>query len=372
MAVTSAGPAGDTLRNHHEPLEPLSPVAPSDNATGEQRWVWENCSRNNTAYEERRCDSLPFEALNKSALCLQGRLLNDYYTNLLDCSCNGTVALALGSSVYLWNSETRTLEGHLDPHPGLQRHHMHSITCLCWSRDGTALCIGTRQGEVQLWDVEYQQNMRHIPSHWSVVGAVSCKQQLFSSGSVLGHIHHVDPRASQPLVAASVQKEGICSLQWSPGEERLASGSADGFLHIWDGNITGLTRPQQPIASMKQPSAVKAMGWCPWQRTVVATGGGWQDGELRVWETQSGRCVNSVNTNSQICALRWVEKKRCLITGHGSPHHQLTHWNWDCPSLSSVHSLTGHSQRVLHVAVNQNKDQIYSVGADQCFHIWDL
>lgn len=73
-------------------------------------------------------------------------------THLLDCSCEGVIALALGSSVYLWNSQTGALAGSLDPspQPGLARHRAPSISCLSWSRDGGVLCIGTRQGEIQV------------------------------------------------------------------------------------------------------------------------------------------------------------------------------------------------------------------------------
>ncbi|CAB1454904.1 unnamed protein product [Pleuronectes platessa] len=332
-----------------------------------------------TDADVRRCSLQPFTVLDKAPESPHGgsvmklaapSLLNDYYTNVLDCSCNGMVALALGSSVVLWNSETRALVGSLEPRPQAGRHQ--SVSSLCWSRDGRALCIGTRRGEVELWDVENKQNVRRLPSHLSVVGALSWQQQLLSSGSVLGRIHHLDPRAPAPLVGAAVQEEGICSLQWSPGDDWLASGSTDGLLRIWDRDIAGPTRTKQPVTTMKQPSAVKAMGWCPWQEKNIATGGGWKDGELRIWDTQSGTCVNSANTNSQICSLRWAEKKKCLVTGHGLPHHQVTCWSWGSASLHPVCQLTGHSGRVLHLASNPDSTQIYSAAADQCFRIWDL
>ncbi|XP_029296167.1 cell division cycle protein 20 homolog B-like [Cottoperca gobio] len=329
----------------------------------------------------RRHALQPFDVLDNTSVNQQGKsvmmlaapsLLNDYYTNLLDYSCNGMIALALGSSVYLWNSETRALVGYLDPSPQPGQAYIQTISCLSWSRDGRTLCIGTRRGEIQLWDVEQKQNMRCLPSHLSVVRALSWKQQLLSSGSVLGRIHHFDPRAATPLVGAAVQKEAICSLQWSPGEDWLASGSTEGLLCIWDSDITGVTRSRQPITTIKQPSAVKAMGWCPWQRKMIATGGGWKDGELRIWDTDSGTCVTSANTKSQICSLRWAEKKRYLVTGHGRPHHQVNCWSWECPSLSPVYQLRGHSHRVLHLAINPDSTQMFSAGADQRFHIWDM
>lgn len=77
------------------------------------------------------------------------------------------------------------------------------------------------------------------------------------SGSALGHIHHLDPRAPAPLVGAVVQEDGVCGLQWSPKGDWLASGSPEGLLRIWGGGIAGVTRSHQPIVTMRQPSAVK-------------------------------------------------------------------------------------------------------------------
>ncbi|XP_026044422.1 cell division cycle protein 20 homolog B [Astatotilapia calliptera] len=352
----------------------------------QERWVWrpavqEPENLNRSGYDERKYDLQPFATLNKATLSLHGKsvvklgapsLLNDYYTNLLDCSCSGMVALGLGSSVYIWNSETRGLVGHLDLSPQSGCRYRQSVSSLCWSTDGRALSIATRRGEIQLWDVEHKQNMRFLLSHLAVVRALSWKQQLLSSGSVLGHICHLDPRAFTPLVGATTQREGVCSLQWSPGGKWLASGSTEGLLHIWDDDIMGKKMSSQPIMTVKQPSAVKAMGWCPWQGNIIATGGGWKDGELRIWDTQSASCVTSVQTNSQICSLQWAEKKRYLVTGHGLPHHKVTSWVWEFHSLSPIYQFTGHSDRVLHLALNPDNSQIFSTGADQRFHIWDL
>ncbi|CAI5649639.1 unnamed protein product [Oreochromis niloticus] len=351
-----------------------------------KQWVWrpavqEPENLNRSGYDERKYDLQPFATLNKATLSLHGKsvvklaapsMLNDYYTNLLDCSCNGMVALALGSSVYIWNSETRDLVGHLDLSPQSGCRYRQSVSSLCWSTDGRALSIATRRGEIQLWDVEHKQNMRFLVSHLTVVRALSWKQQLLSSGSVLGHICHLDPRAFTPLVGVATQREGVCSLQWSPGGKWLASGSTEGLLHIWDDDIMGKKMSSQPVMTVKQPSAVKAMGWCPWQRNIIATGGGWKDGELRIWDTQSASCVTSAQTNSQICSLQWAEKKRYLVTGHGLPHHKVTSWVWEFHSLSPIYQFTGHSDRVLHLALNPDNSQIFSTGADQRFHIWDL
>ncbi|XP_062418360.1 cell division cycle protein 20 homolog B-like [Pungitius pungitius] len=375
------GPPRETA---HTPRSFPARGRPAPDNTPQQGWVWEAAVPEHQGSDERRRAMQPFALLDKTSTSQLGKsvvklaapsLLNDYYTHLLDCSCKGVIALALGSSVYLWNSQTGSLVGYLDPspHPGLARHPTPSISCLSWSRDGGTLSIGTRRGEIQLWDVEHKRNMRCLPSHLSVVRGLSWNQHLLSSGSALGRIHHLDPRAPEPLVGAIVQAEAVCGLQWSPGGDRLASGSTEGLLCIWGGDMAGVTWSRQPISTMRQPSAVKAMAWCPWQRRMIATGGGWTDGELRVWDTDSGTCVTSANTDSQICSLRWAEKKKCLVTGHGLPHYQVSCWSCPLlPVLGPVYRMSGHSQRVLHLAVSPDGSQIFSAGADQQFHIWDV
>ncbi|KAK0135415.1 Granzyme A [Merluccius polli] len=104
----------------------------------------------------------------------------------------------------------------------------------------------------------------HISEKWFVVFSPpelwDVETARAVGGSILGHIHHHDPRAPKPLVGAAVQQGSVCSLQWSPGEDRLASGSKDGRLSIWDGDFAAckLAKLQrQPLVTMKQPSAVK-------------------------------------------------------------------------------------------------------------------
>ncbi|XP_029685132.1 cell division cycle protein 20 homolog B-like [Takifugu rubripes] len=331
-----------------------------------QKWLWrpealEHANARGTGCDEKRSDLKPFTVVDQNKTFAAPMLLDDYYCNLLDCSSHNTVALALGSSVYIWNAETHTVVGSLEPDP---LSGQESISSLCWSEDGRTLCVGTRRGEIQLWDADCKHMTRCLLAHVSVVRAVSWKWPLLSSGSALGSIFHHDFRAPASLIGSVFQEEGLCSLQWSPDGGRLASGSIEGLLSIWDSSITGCTGMRSPVTAMKQPSVVK--------RNTIATGGGYQDGKLRIWDALSGTCETIANTNSQICSLRWAEKRRCLVTGHGLPQHHIACWSWDFASLNLTSQFTGHSQRVLHLALNTGNTQILSAGADEHLRIWDM
>ncbi|XP_064787052.1 cell division cycle protein 20 homolog B-like isoform X2 [Oncorhynchus masou masou] len=299
-------------------------------------------------------------------------LQDDYYSHPLDWSNSGIVAIALGCDVFLWKGDTPTLQGCIHPRaaPSLPLSLSHSVSSVSWSRDGCTLGIGTKEGDVQLWDVEKRTRLRTITSHLSGVGALSWNQHVLSSGSVLGLIHHHDYRLDTPTVGVFQQQGAVCGLEWAPQGDWLASGSIDGLLNIWTNDLGSKTKTHPPARTMTQPSAVKAMAWCPWQKELIATGGGQGDGVLRIWNNQSGTCVDSAQTNSQVCSLVWSEERKALFIGHGLPHHHITCWS-PSPSLEETYQLHGHMGRVLHLALSPNGTKLLSAGADCLGHVWN-
>ena len=95
-------------------------------------------------------------------------------------------------------------------------------------------------------------------------------------------------------------------------------------------------------------AAVKALAWCPFQNNLLASGGGTADRCIKFWNTQNGVCLNSVDTNSQVCALQWSKHEKELLSSHGFSQNQLCLWRY--PSLVKMAELRGHTSRVLHLA----------------------
>merc|ERR1712118_71578 len=124
---------------------------------------------------------------------------------------------------------------------------------------------------------------------------------ILTSGSKDGHIIHHDVRQRDHVVATLAHHEQeVCGLEWSPDGSHLASGSNDNTVAIWDG------MSKTPKHSLTEHcSAVKALAWCPWQRNLLATGGGMADRTIRFWNTTSGICMNFVDSGSQVSDLKW-------------------------------------------------------------------
>lgn len=117
-------------------------------------------------------------------------------------------------------------------------------------------------------------------------------------------------------------------------------------------------------------AAVKALAWCPFQRNTLATGAGTADRHIRFYNTVTGSCVNKIDTGSQVCSLVWSPTEKELLSGHGFSENQLTLWKY--PTLTRVAELTGHSQRVLHMAVSSDGRQVCSAAADETLRFWNV
>jgi len=159
-------------------------------------------------------------------------------------------------------------------------------------------------------------------------------------------------------------------LKWSPDGTQLASGGNDNMLSIWDGARISNSDCSPTFSLSDHVAAVKALDWCPWESNLLASGGGTADRTLRFWNTKTGACVNSVDTLSQICSIKWSTHYRELVTSHGYSKNQLTVWKY--PSLARVAELTGHTSRVLHMALSPDGQTVATAAGDETLRFWKI
>jgi cell division cycle protein 20 (cofactor of APC complex) len=59
-----------------------------------------------------------------------------------------------------------------------------------------------------------------------------------------------------------------------------------------------------------------------------------------------------------------------LLSAHGYSQNQLTLWKY--PSLGRTAELTGHSSRVLHMALSPDGTTVCSAAADETLRFWKV
>jgi cell division cycle 20, cofactor of APC complex len=288
-------------------------------------------------------------------------LLDDYYLNLLDWNSNNVLAVALGQTVYLWNASTSSIYTLLET-PEAE----NNITSLSWVQEGNYLAVGTAFAEVQLWDVERMTQCRSMRGHRSRVGALAWNSYVLSSGSRDSTIFHHDVRVENHHIATlRGHTQEVCGLKWSHDGSQLASGGNDNLLNIWDyGSSTAR------FSLDHHQAAVKALAWCPWQGNLLASGGGAADRHIRFWNTQTGACLNAVDTKSQVCSIQWSRHQKELVSGHGFSQNQLILWKY--PTMHKIAELNGHTSRVLNMATSPDGTTVVSAAGDETLRFWKI
>lgn len=290
-------------------------------------------------------------------------LIDDYYLNLLDWSSTNLVAVALGDSVFVWNAftgESRKLFSLDDDgsDPGCY------VASLAFSGNGQYLAVGTDDRLVKIWDIQAERMVRSVPGHLGRIVSLSWNDQLLSSGARDSLINTHDVRlANSRIFTFEGHTNEVCGLKWSPDGTQLASGSNDNALNVWT-----LASPSPLFKFDQHNAAVKAISWCPWQRNLLASGGGTADKTIKLWNTSTGSCLHSVDTKSQVCSLQWSKNVKELVSSHGFSQNQLSIWKY--PSMTKQAELTGHGNRVLHTAISPDGTTIVSAAADETLRFW--
>ncbi|EQC25548.1 cell division cycle 20, cofactor-APC complex [Saprolegnia diclina VS20] len=287
-------------------------------------------------------------------------LMDDYYLNLLSWGKNNVLAVALGASLYLWNAAT----GAIDELMALDGDEY--ISSVSWIQEGSTLAVGSSDATVQLWDTTNAKLLRTLNGHSARVGALSWNRHVLSSGSRDTSIIHHDVRVASHIVATlNSHEQEVCGLRWSPDGSKLASGGNDNALCIWN---QMQTTPMHKLTD--HCAAVKALAWCPWDRHVLASGGGTADRTIKLWNAQTGSLLQSTDTGSQVCALLWSTSEKELLSSHGYAQNELCLWSY--PAMRKVKELTGHSARVLHLAAGPDATTVVSGAADETLRFWNI
>ncbi|MFS7908280.1 putative transcription factor WD40-like family [Helianthus anomalus] len=290
-------------------------------------------------------------------------LLDDYYLNLLDWGSSNVLAIALGSTVYLWDaadgntSELVTVDDETGP-----------VTSVKWAPDGRHISIGLNNSDVQLWDTTSNKLLRTMRGcHQSRVGSLDWNNHILTTGGMDGRIVNNDVRIRSHIVETySGHHQEVCGLKWSASGQHLASGGNDNLVHIWDRSMA----TQYLHRLEDHTAAVKALAWCPFQSNLLASGGGGGDKCIKFWNAHTGACLNSVDTGSQVCALLWNNNERELLSSHGFSQNQLTLWKY--PSMVKMGELTGHTSRVLFMAQSPDGCTVASAAGDETLRFWNV
>lgn len=408
---------------HTEVTPPISPTRPIASGSGlppttpTRRRLFAYNSPSNPATPTRRLDDPTDEAYSMSPVRAQSRqllesprrqlrsvcktpyrvldapeLADDFYLNLVDWSSTNVLGVGLGSCVYLWTAHNAAVSKLCDLAPSND-----TISSVSWVQKGSTLAVGTLAGRLHIYDANTLQLQRtYQQAHSQRIGALAWNTHVLSSGSRDRSVHHRDVReaSTRPFKRCTGHRQEVCGLKWSgdsgASAPYLASGGNDNKVCIWD--LRGSRRPgasSNPVIGSgsgddgpgdtplwkfhEHTAAVKALAWDPHVSGVLATGGGTQDKHIRFWNVLNGSMLHELDTGSQVCNLIWSLTSHELVSTHGfsstTAQNQICIWKY--PTLNMVASLTGHTNRVLYLAMSPDGETIVTGAGDETLRFWN-
>lgn len=287
-------------------------------------------------------------------------LADDFYLNLVDWGSQDILAVGLGSSVYLWDGASGTVNHLCDLGTN------DSVCSVSWIGSGTHLAIGTNSGLVEIWDTTTCKCTRTMTGHSMRASSLAWNQHILTSGSRDRTILHRDVREpAHYMEKLEAHKQEVCGLEWNIVDNKLASGGNDNKLFVWDG------LNKEPLYKFTEhQAAVKAISWSPHQRGILASGGGTVDRRIKIWNTMTGSKVHDIDTGSQVCNLAWSKNSNELVSTHGYSRNQIVVWKYN--TMEQVASLTGHTYRVLYLSMSPGGQTIVTGAGDETLRFWNV
>ncbi|MFQ6651343.1 hypothetical protein Gotur_023702 [Gossypium turneri] len=239
-------------------------------------------------------------------------LEDDFYLNLVDWSPNNVLAVGLE---------------------------------IGWAQCGTHLAVGTNNWPSSDMGCIQLPHCRTMEGHRSRVGVLAWSSSLLSSGSHDKSILQRDMRARDDFASKLV------------GHKKE--------LHVWNQHSA-----QPVLKHCEHTASVKAIAWSPHRHGLLASGGGATDRCIRFWDAATNTHLSCMDTGSQMSNLVWSKNVNELVSTHGSSQDNIIVWRY--PTMSKLATLTGHTTRVLYLAISPDEQKIVTGYGDETLCFWKL
>jgi WD40 repeat protein/serine/threonine protein kinase len=152
----------------------------------------------------------------------------------------------------------------------------------------------------------------------------------------------------------------VFAVAWSPDGRRIASGSYDHTVQVWDA-----ADGSHAFTYRGHSSPVNAVAWSSDSRHIAS---GSNDHTVQVWDAADGSHVFTYKGHSDVVlALAWSPDGTRLASGGADQTVQV----WDAADGGHVYSYTGHANSVDTVAWSPDGKRIASGSYDKTVQVWD-
>ena len=214
--------------------------------------------------------------------------------------------------------------------------HTQQICGIAWSPDGKYFATGANDNACCLFEVA---DILTPPASSFGQGTLQALLAGFEPPTFRPNARSHDTLTSILGRSSSVRYEPVVSHASIGSASRTPSTSRNVFAP-GRGAVLNITDGRQKHKWL-HGAAVKAIAFCPWQRGLLATGGGSNDRAIHFFHTFSGACLATINVHAQVTSLIWSNTRREIAAtfGYAQPEHpyRIAVFSWpDCKQVVAI------------------------------------
>ena len=175
-------------------------------------------------------------------------------------------------------------------------------------------------------------------------------------------IQAITNKVNETVKSLKGHVHAVHSVSCSPDGKRIASGSLDRTIKIWDANSG-----DEELVLRGHQGWVRGVDYSPDGLTIVSGG---FDGKLKIWDAVTGKERSSINvlTGRKINCVAYSPNGNDVVSGSFGGSIKV----WDTKSGIEKNTFAGHKEDVYSVAFSPDAKQIASGSSDNTIKIWDV
>lgn len=262
--------------------------------------------------------------------------------------------------IFVWNMHEAKMVRH---------DHQSKVLSLSWSPDSKYLASVSQDGVLDIWDATTGDIARTYTQTGISVAVWSAMADLAVGIGRTAQVYDIPlQRGFTPTNVDNVfagHGSTVNTLAFSPTSSKVASGSDDYTVCVWDAETAHLTSR----AYTGHKDEVLSVSWSP-QLDLIASAGA--DHSVQIWNAST--CLlfdryqhgDSEHGYMPVKAVAWSSDGETLVSGGDDNLAKV--WKID----RSISTYNGHSASVNAVAVSPDATYAVSGGDDKLVHVWKL
>ena len=262
-----------------------------------------------------------------------------------------------------------------------------------FNSSGKLLCVIDAKGFLYIIEINTEKVMFKKYFQKKVCSINWSGESVLAVGDSEGRLRLFDisRNPENPLLSIKMHESEILKIAFSQNGSYLATSGADkqilaldlGRLRHHFYSLRGSFLQNLPeISSLSEsdiisltslPSVSKALIFHPLNPRYLVVGGGVDDQKIRLFDIVSKKLLIKISAGSQVCSLGFDSVGKTLISSHGFSENVIKLWDLNLLTkrLVLVKMLTGHAERVLHLAMSPCGKYIVSGSGDETLRIWE-